>query len=340
MVAHVRDLSDSTPVADAARRVLSLRLETVRDRIGDALGEPQRGGQRIHALRVATRRAAAAVDLFGPCLPRKAGKHLRGRLRMIRRAAGEARDWDVVLGDIAQRLEGDPQSDHPAHDMLTGFILAHRIPAENRLLLACRDYPFGFDRLLAGSLAAIRHRGPVPVTLGGHAGPAVMRMVSAFDETCQRGDGGTWEHLHEVRIAAKRLRYVLELVPTCIDPRLGGHLAKVLGSLQETLGVVNDSYNQSKLLRSVLEGIDRCLPATADRYRGLIGRRVEEHQATMEAGRADFSRWLDAWRISIPAFKTVFAVNALGGQQTAVVSRALTTAVELSRQPDPARRAG
>jgi CHAD domain-containing protein len=218
MATCVADLTETTPVADAARRVLCMRLETVRDRIGEALTEVKRGGQRVHALRVATRRAAAAVDLFRRCLPHKVGKHLRSRLRLIRRAAGEARDWDVVLGELTGRLERVEVADRPAHDMLSGFVLAHRIPAEQRLRAACRDYPFGFDRLLANSLASIRQRGPDVTTFGGHARPTVLRMVTGFDALCQRGDGGSWEQLHEVRIAAKRLRYALELVQSCIDP--------------------------------------------------------------------------------------------------------------------------
>jgi CHAD domain-containing protein len=332
MATCVADLTETTPVADAARRVLCMRLETVRDRIGEALTEVKRGGQRVHALRVATRRAAAAVDLFRRCLPHKVGKHLRSRLRLIRRAAGEARDWDVVLGELTGRLDRVELADRPAHDMLSGFVLAHRIPAEQRLRAACRDYPFGFDRLLANSLASIRQRGPDVTTFGGHARPTVLRMVTGFDALCQRGDGGSWEQLHEVRIAAKRLRYALELVQSCIDPGLGGHIATALASLQETLGTVNDSFNESRLLRIVLGGIDRCLPASCERYRPQIERRIVEHEQAMDAGREAFARWLVAWRSSASVLQGITSHLPMAVIQPGLFPRQPPTADEpLSR---------
>lgn len=326
------DLTETTPVADAARRVLSVRLETVRDRIGDALTDVKRAGQRVHALRVATRRAAAAVELFRQCLPNKVGKQLRSRLRLIRRAAGEARDWDVVLTELSGRLERVESMDRPAHDMLAGFVLAHRIPAEQRLRGACRDYPFGFDRLLANSLASIRQRGPDVTTFGGHSRPMLMRMVASFDALCRRGDGGTWEQLHEVRIAAKRLRYALELVQSCIDPAVGGHLATALADLQETLGTVNDSFNESRLLRIVLGGIDRCLPASCDRYRAQIERRIVEHEQAMDAGREAFARWLLAWRSSASVLHGIMGHLPMAAIQPGPVVRPQPTPQEaLSR---------
>lgn len=332
MATRIADLSETTPLADAARRILSMRLETVRDRIGDALTDVKRAGQRIHALRVATRRAAAAVELFRPCLPHKVGKHLRSRLRLIRRAAGEARDWDVVLAELVGRLERVEVMDRPAHDMLSGFVLAHRIPAEQRLRGACRDYPFGFDRLLARSLASIRQRGPDLATFGGHARPTVMAMVAAFDALCQRGEGGTWEQLHEVRIAAKRLRYALELVESCIDPTLGRHLGTALASLQETLGTVNDSVNELRLLRIVLGGIDRCLPASCDRYRGEIERCITEHERSMDAGREAFARWIGAWRSSASTLHGITSHLPLAAMPPALFARQSAPAEEpLSR---------
>ena len=67
----ISDLSAATPVADAARRVLTLRLEGVRDCLGYALREPGRDPEFVHQLRVATRRASAALEIFAECLPLK-----------------------------------------------------------------------------------------------------------------------------------------------------------------------------------------------------------------------------------------------------------------------------
>src|SRR5688572_17294219 len=57
----------------------------------------------VHQMRVATRRSAAALALFVELLPRKKTKHMLKRLKRLRKAAGEARDLDV----LCQRLRRD-----------------------------------------------------------------------------------------------------------------------------------------------------------------------------------------------------------------------------------------
>src|SRR5207244_2764377 len=90
----ISGLSASTPLVDAARRVLTIRLEVVRDYLSLALREPDKDPEYVHQLRVGTRRAGAAVEIFSLCLSGKAYKAARKQLRRLRRAAGEARDWD------------------------------------------------------------------------------------------------------------------------------------------------------------------------------------------------------------------------------------------------------
>src|SRR5712692_8244692 len=91
----ISDLKASTPLVDAARRVLTIRLEVVRDYLGLALREADKDPEYVHQLRVGTRRAGAAVEIFSLCLPDRVYTKARKQLRRIRRAAGAARDWDV-----------------------------------------------------------------------------------------------------------------------------------------------------------------------------------------------------------------------------------------------------
>src|SRR5438132_5572089 len=96
----IPDLKAETPVADAARHTLTLRLEVVREYLPLALHEADKDPEHVHQLRVGTRRARAALDIFALCLPQKAYKSARKLLRRLRRAAGEARDWDVFLAGL------------------------------------------------------------------------------------------------------------------------------------------------------------------------------------------------------------------------------------------------
>ena len=58
--------------------------------------------EHVHRLRVATRRTLAAFDVFRDVLPAKRAAWFRKRLRLLRRAAGDARDLDVLTGRLGQ----------------------------------------------------------------------------------------------------------------------------------------------------------------------------------------------------------------------------------------------
>src|SRR5438445_799947 len=84
-------------LTDAAKRILSVRLRAVGEVLPRAVQEADCDPEYVHQLRVATRRADAALRIFSACLPRKTYKAARRRLRGLRQAAGAARDWDVFL---------------------------------------------------------------------------------------------------------------------------------------------------------------------------------------------------------------------------------------------------
>ena len=83
-------LTADTPLTDAAQRVLVTRLGTVGQVLPRAVQEADRDPEYVHQLRVATRRADAALRIFAHCLPRKVYKRARQRLRRLRQAAGAA----------------------------------------------------------------------------------------------------------------------------------------------------------------------------------------------------------------------------------------------------------
>src|SRR5690242_19716355 len=94
-------LTPETPVVDAARRTLAARLAVVRHYLPLAAEHADKDIENVHQLRVATRRTAAALRMFAMCLPQKRAKTARKQLRRLRRAAGDARDWDVFLEMLA-----------------------------------------------------------------------------------------------------------------------------------------------------------------------------------------------------------------------------------------------
>jgi hypothetical protein len=80
----ISDLKATAPVAAAARQVLTVRREVVRDHLAFALHKADEDPEHIHRFRVGTRRARAALDIFAYCLPVNACNAARKQLRGIR----------------------------------------------------------------------------------------------------------------------------------------------------------------------------------------------------------------------------------------------------------------
>ena len=84
----IDDLTGDVAWTSAARHVLKSRLEAVAERMPDAiLWAADENVEHVHQLRVSTRRAGAAVRIFGGLLPAKTHRTVTKRLKRIRRAA-------------------------------------------------------------------------------------------------------------------------------------------------------------------------------------------------------------------------------------------------------------
>src|SRR5688572_24408829 len=91
------------PVTRAARKALTSRLRAVEECLAEAAhvsGRSDGDIEAVHQLRIWTRRSAAALRLFKRVLPPRRAKWLKRKLRQIRRAAGEARDCDVLAEQL------------------------------------------------------------------------------------------------------------------------------------------------------------------------------------------------------------------------------------------------
>ena len=210
----IHDLTATTPLPDAARRVLTLRLGVVHDYMPLAMHEPYKDPEHVHQLRVGTRRARAALDIFRICLPEEAYKRAKKCLGSIRRTAGEARDWDVFLTGLTEWGKGQNPRRLAGLNALMGYALAQRIAAQNQLE-EFDEEASAFGTLLARTVDAVRppddpHLG----TLADLARPLLSRLLDELDRAAA-GDLTDYGQLHQVRIAGKRLRYAMEVFAGC-----------------------------------------------------------------------------------------------------------------------------
>jgi CHAD domain-containing protein len=291
-------LAATTPLADACRRVLTLRLESVRDYLPPALHQADKDREHVHQLRVATRRAGAAIDVYAPCIPPKYRKTARTFLRDLRRVAGEARDCDVFLASLIACSRQRTEAQRPGLDLLLGEFLAQRARAQKRLRNAVKNYPFSFDRFLAETVAAVQKPDDGRLKwLADLARPAIHGVVQEL-ENAASGDLVDHDHLHATRIVGKRVRYAMELFAQSFPPAFRDEVYPVVEALQEILGVAHDSHIAVVRLEAVGLRVRSWSPSEWKRLQPGIGGLLRYHRRRQRESRQKFKTAWEEWRSS------------------------------------------
>lgn len=92
------DLSPEESYGEAAATVISVRAAEL---TRQARGVLDTGDiERVHDMRVATRRLRAALEVFEPCFPRKAHRRALREVKRLADALGERRDRDVAIAAL------------------------------------------------------------------------------------------------------------------------------------------------------------------------------------------------------------------------------------------------
>jgi CHAD domain-containing protein len=294
----ISDLTRTTPVADAARRVLAVRLEVVRDHLRLALRHPEQDPEHVHQLRVGTRRAGAALRIFALCLPDKIHREARRYLRKLRRAAGQARDWDVFLLELTDWKPAKSSRRHQAGlDFLAGYGLSQRVGAQAHLEAACPDYPFDFERFLAETVAAVHkpHSYTEVRTLLDLARPMLARLLHDLDDA-GAADLEDYDNLHQVRIVGKRLRYAMEVFAACFEPAFRETIYPAIEQMQDILGQANDSHVASQRLRTLGDSIQAFRSQDWKRFKPGIEGLIHYHDKRLPLDREQFLEWWTQWQ--------------------------------------------
>ena len=199
------------PVSWLARRTIERRLERVVRLFPKAAKHPERDVEYVHGLRVAIRRATAALQMFSLCLPRSQYAEVRSQLRRIRRAAGPARDLDVLEERLSRlAIAGGTTAQLGA---AIDQVRRRRKKAGKTLLKVykrARERDFkGLVRSLSKQVAW-RGDGPEPALVdwaGAELSPSIDRFLARSSSNLTDPKA-----LHRMRIAEKRMRYSLEVL--------------------------------------------------------------------------------------------------------------------------------
>lgn len=230
--------SPDAPVDGVAIRMLRRRLEAVWSELAAACSHDH-DAERVHQLRVATRRTIAALDAFRSLLPRRPREWFRKQLRRIRRAAGEARDLDVLTERLSHRATGASTAGRDARRRLVAMLSRQRAKSgrpihevRERLLVA--DWPARVEGLL-DAVAARRERRTFGRFARHRLKPLMRRFFVRADHRLRDDD-----EIHRLRIEGKKLRYALEIFAAAFPERVRAKCERALESLQESLGEFTD----------------------------------------------------------------------------------------------------
>jgi CHAD domain-containing protein len=289
----IHGLTPETPLVEAARHVLSLRLQVVREYLPRAVFESERDPENVHQLRVGTRRADAALRIFRDCLAGKVYRSTRAGLRGLRQAAGQARDWDVFLLELRKRASQSSAEDRPGLDFLMGYAQGQRAVAQAQLQEADLSGE-GFEAVAAEALAQLQ-----PPEGGGALLELARGLLGRRLRNLHRaaaGDLKDYDQLHQVRIAGKRLRYAMEVFVDCFAPEFRDRLYPKVEEMQEILGRANDSHVAAQRLGTLREQLRH--REEWERLRPGIEGLLRFHQRRLPQERRRFLKWWEDWRQS------------------------------------------
>lgn len=94
----LKQLRPDDPYRRAAQAVVAVRAKEVFKRADGVLDTTD--VERVHAMRVATRRLRAALEAFAPCFPKKPYRRILQDVKKLADALGERRDCDVQLASL------------------------------------------------------------------------------------------------------------------------------------------------------------------------------------------------------------------------------------------------
>jgi CHAD domain-containing protein len=217
------------------------------DSPGFALGVLSRAWARVeagdvealHRSRVATRRLREALPLVkGRGRERR---RLRRELRRVTRALGPVRELDVALA-LAGTLAKDWHELAPSLDQVSARLLELRARRRGRLIkkVSSADVDNLVDRVET-LLVQARRRGASRPTIDRHRLAERVASRAATTREAAESAGALYapEALHAVRIAAKKLRYALE-VARAVRITGAASAARRLRQYQDLLGVLRD----------------------------------------------------------------------------------------------------
>jgi len=270
-----------------AEQAIGSRLDLVWEYLALAAEKWQESAENVHQLRVWSRRGMAAMSIFADLLPHRRARWMNKQLKRVRRAAGNARDLDVLAVRLAARAEPEPGGPYV---MLHALAVSERDSAqqpicEMRERLARKDFcrrEAALVKRIRLRTAADKARCPTYAA----AAPAALRPLVEDFLAALKQPSSDYAVLHALRLQGKKLRYAMEIFAAALPSALREDIYPQIASVQEKLGEINDHATaRQHFLEWRKEIVD---PETV----AVLAALVDEEQNAMDASRDAFLEWL------------------------------------------------
>jgi CHAD domain-containing protein len=212
----------------------------------------------VHQMRVATRRLRSALQSFELLLDKEWADVLASELHWLAGILGTARDSEVLRDRLAQAANALPAEAKPAavaakiaeicdkryqlaYDEVTAALAGERYVALIERLVDCATYPRTTDEARRPASVVL-----IPAIKASWSG---MRRRAA-PVTRRHGARATAADYHQVRIAAKRLRYLCDAAAPALGPK-ARKLAVQAARVQDVLGEHHDAVVAAQFIADV-----------------------------------------------------------------------------------------
>jgi CHAD domain-containing protein len=276
----ITGFSPDQPVCEVASRVLAARLKAVCHSLPLAAEKSDEDVEHVHQLRISVRRAVEAVRVFAGLIEKAEADPLRDRLRRIRLAATEARNWDVMAERFSHGGDSSAQ--------IIERIKAHRRETQGPIVAIYQEFTADACEAKVEKLVRqveLHRQGDGKRRFGRQAPQYLVPVVKKFFKAAE-SDLTTDESFHALRIRTKKLRYTMEMVAVAFDSAFRKKLYPRVTLFQDLLGTVNDHATAMRLFGEWLSKSEN-----AEQKAFVEGLLLAEQRATEDLRAAFLATW-------------------------------------------------
>lgn len=252
----------------------------------------QEGIESLHRMRVASRRLRAALSVFRDILPQENVKKWRHKIRRIGRLLGQARQLDIQIRFLEKAGRDLKGTSHTANIRIMIRLLEKRRRGIQKqikpaLSAAKMKKQFSWLKYCIDDLKAVKDS-KAGAAFSAHRSSMISKRVNrVFSFRSYVHEPACLKELHLLRIAAKNLRYTLEI----FQPWYGAKIDRFIRSSRDIQDVLGD-FRELDVLVEFLSEVGR-LRRQDDSFRETVEHLAGKYAVLRENTYQDFVRRWD-----------------------------------------------